>query len=206
MLLLLSVLLTIPRIILFLDSTFPGPVCKNYAFLDFARSNRLLYIGSLYSAAISSWALNAKYGDFFSYHPSPPKLNEVLVETRTSPAIARENSRYLCVLKVVLLSDITIAIDLSWAWYQAVKHAWSMPVVTELGNFHKSMSTMMFPLMVSWLTMMWALGNFIALAALAKLIGVGEEIGVVQLVRRDRNSRGLQDDKEELSSEASDLG
>ena len=206
MLLLLSVLLTIPHIILFLDSTFPGPVCKNYAFLDLARSRSVLYLGSLYSAAISIWALNTKYGDFFSYHPSTPKLNRVSVETSTSPAIARENSRYLCVLKVVLLSELTVAIDLSWAWYQAVKHAWSMPVVTELGNFHKFMSTMMFPLMVSWLTMMWALGNFIALAALANLIGVGEEAGVVQLVRRDRNSRGLQDDKEELSSEASDLG
>ena len=203
---LLSVLLTIPHIILFLDSTFPGPACKNYAFLNLARSRNILYLGSIYSAAISTWAPNAKYGDFFSYHPSPSKLNEVPVETRTSPAMARENSRYLCILKVVLLSELTVAIDLSWAWYQAVKHAWSMPVVTELGNFHKSMSTMMFPLMVSWLTMMWALGNFIALAALANLIGVGEEAGVVQLVRRDRNSRGLQDDKEELSSEASDLG
>ena len=205
-LLLVSVLLTIPHIILFLDSTFPAAVCKDYTFLEFARSNKFLYLGSLYSAAISIWALNAKYGDFFSYHPSPSKLNEVSVETRTSPAMAREKSRYLCVLKVVLLSDTTIAIDLSWAWYQAVKHAWSMPVVTELGNFHRFMSSMMFPLMVSWLTMMWTLGNFIALAALANLIRVGEEAGVLQLVLRNRISRGLQDDKEELPFEASDLG
>ena len=205
-LLLVSVLLTIPHIILFLDSTFPAAVCKDYAFLDLARSRSVLYLGSFYSAAISIWALNAKYGDFFSYHPSPPKQNGVPVETRTSPAMAREKSRYLCILKVVLLSDITLAIDLSWAWYQAVKHAWSMPVVTELGNLHKFMSSMMFPLMVSWLTMMWTLGNFIALAALANLIVVGEEAGVVQLVRRDRTPGGLQDDKEELPFEANDLG
>ena len=205
-LLLLSVLLTIPHIILFLDSTFPAAVCKDYAFLDFARSRSVLYLGSLYSAAISIWALNAKYGDFFSYHPSSSMLNGASFKIETSPTMAREQPRYLCVLKVVLLSDTTIAIDLSWVWYQAVKHAWSMPVVTELGNFHKFMSTMMFHLMVSWLTMMWALMNFIALAALANLIGVGEEAGVLQLVLRDRISCGSQDDKEELSSEASDLG
>lgn len=113
MLLLLSVFLTIPHIILFLDSTFRGPVCKNYAFLDFARSNNLLCLGSLYSAAILTWALSAKRGNFFSYRPRPPKLNEVPVKTRTSPAMARENSRYLCVLKVVLLSEITLAMDFS---------------------------------------------------------------------------------------------
>lgn len=204
MLLLLSVFLTIPHIILFLDTTFPDPVCKNYVFLDLARSRSVLYLGSLYSAAISTWALTAKYGDFFSYGPSPSKLNGIPVKTRTSPAMAREDSRYLCVLKVVLLSEITLAIDLSWAWYQAVKHAWSLPVVTEIGKFHKFMSTMMFPLMVSWLTMMWALGNFIALAALGSMIAVGKEAGVEQVVRWDRKSRGLQGDKEELSFEATD--
>ena len=165
MLLLFSVFFTIPHIIVFLDSTFPAAMCKKYAFLDLARSRSVLYLGSLYSAAISTWALTAKYGDFFSYGPSPSKLNGVPVETSTSPAMARENARYLCVLKVVLLLEVILAMDLSWAWYRAVTHAWSLPVVTEIGNFHKFLSTMMFCLMFSWFTMMWMLGNFIALAA-----------------------------------------
>ena len=205
MLLLLSIFVTIPHIILFLDSTFPGPVCKNYAFLDYARSKTLLYLGSLCSAAILTWGLSANRGDFFSYSPSPPELNEVPVKTRTSPAMARENSRYLCVLKVVLLSEITLAIDLSWAWYRGVVHAWGLPVVTEMGNFHKFMSTMMFPLMASWLTMMWAFGNFIAFGVLCNLIVVGKDAGVELIVRSDRSSSGLQDDKKELFFEASDL-
>ena len=197
MLLLFSVFLTIPHIILFLDSTFPDPVCKNYVFLDSARSKNLLYLGSLYSAAILTWALSARRDDFFSYRPRPPKLNEVPVKCRTPPAMARENSRYLCVLKVVLLSEITLAIDLSWAWYRGVVHAWSLPVVTEIGNFHKFMSTMMFPFMVAWLTMMWALGNFIAFMAFGNLIVLGIEAGVEQVVRWDRSSRSLQNDKKE---------
>ena len=205
MLLLLSVFVTIPHIILFLDSTFPGPVCKNYAFLDYPRSKTLLYLGSLYSAAILTWALFAKCGDFFSDRPSPSKANGVPVESMTTPAVARENSRYLCVLKVVLLSQTTLAIDLSWAWYRGVVHAWGLPVVTEVGNFHKFMSTMMFPLMASWLTIMWALGNFIAFGAVCKLIVVGKDAGVELVVRSNRSSSGLQDDKKELFFEASDL-
>ena len=204
MLLLSSVFLTIPHIILFLDSKFPAAGCKDHAFLDLARSKPLLYLGSLYSAAISKWALSAKHGDFFSNHPSPSRTNGVPVESMTNPAMARENSRYLCVLKVVFLSQITLAIDLSWAWYRGVVHAWSLPVVTDMGNFHKFMSTMMFPLMASWLTMMWALGNFVAFGVLCNLMVVGKDACVAQLVRWDRGPHGSQDDKKERSFEASD--
>lgn len=196
-LLLFSVILIIPHIVLFLDSAYPAAVCKNYTFLDPARSTILLCLGSFCSAAISTWALFAKHGDFFSYHPPHPKQDGVTVKARTSPAIARELSRYLCVLKIVLLSELTLAIDLSWAWYRGVVYAWSLPVVTEIGNFHKFMSMMMFPLMVWWLTMMWALGNFIAFGALCNLIVVGKEAGVEQVVRWDRSSRSLQNDKKE---------
>ena len=196
-LLLFSVFLTIPHIILFLDTAFPDSVCKNYAFLDPAREQNLLYLGSLYSAAISTWALLAKHGDFFSHRPRPPKPSGVPIETRTSPTMARENSRYLCILKMALLSEFTLAMDLSWAWYRGVVHAWSLPIVTEIGSFHKFMSTMMFPLMVSWLTMMWALGNLIAFMAFGNLIVLGIEAGVEQVVRWDRSSRSLQNDKKE---------
>lgn len=129
--------LRLPSILL-LDSTFLDPVCKNYVFLDSARSKNLLYLGSFYSAALLTWALFATRGDFFSYRPRPPKLNEVSVKPRTSPTMSEENSRYLCILKVVLLSEITLTMDLSWAWYHAVIHAWSLPVVTDIGNFISS--------------------------------------------------------------------
>ena len=196
-LLLFSVFLTIPHIILFLDTAFPDSVCKNYAFLDPAREQNLLYLGSLYSAAISTWALLATHGNFFSHRPSPSKPSGVPVKTRTSPTMAREKSRYLCILKMALLSEITLAMDLSWAWYRGVVHAWSLPVVTEIGIFHKFMSTMMFPLMISWLTMMWALGNFIPFMAFGNLMSVGLEAGVEQVVRWDRSSRRLEDNKKE---------
>ena len=192
-LLLFSVFLTIPHIVLLLDSMFPAAVCKTYAFMDPARSRSLLYLGSLYSTAISTWALSAKHDDFFSYQPSPPKHNGVPNKIKTSPAMAREKSRYLCVLKIALLSEITLAMDLSWAWYQGVRYAWSLLSVMEISNVDK----LMFTLCALWLTMMWALGNFIPLLALCNLIVLGIEAGVEQIVRWDRNSRQLENDKQE---------
>ena len=192
-LLLFSIFLTIPHIILFLDSTFPAAVCKNYAFLDSARSRKLLYLGSLYSAAISTWAISAKHGDFFSYQPSAPKQNDVCVTARTSPAMARENSRYLCVLKMVILSEITLAMDLSWAWYQGVTYAWSLVVLMGTGNVDK----LIFTLCVWWFTMMWALGNLIPPMAFGNMMVLGVEAGVEQVARWDRSSRRLENDKEE---------
>ena len=53
----------------------------------------------------------------------------------------------------------------------------------------------MFPSMVSWLTMMWALGNFIALMAFGNLIVLGIKAGVEQVMRGDRSSRSLRNDK-----------
>ncbi len=98
---------------------------------------------------------------------------------------------------MVLLSEITLAMDLSWAWYQGVIYAWSLPLVTQIGIFHKLMSMMMFPMCLSWLTMMWALGNFIPFMALCNLIVLGIEAGVEQIVRWDRSSRRLENDKKE---------
>ncbi|KAK0507555.1 hypothetical protein JMJ35_010078 [Cladonia borealis] len=192
-LLLFSIFLTVPHIILFLDSTFPAAVCKNHAYLDLARNRNLLYLGSLYSAAISTWALSAKYGDFFSCQPGPPRLNGVPVTIRTSPAMAREKSRYHCVLKMVLLADITLAIDLSWAWYQGVTHMWSLVLVMGTGNIDK----LMFTLCVLWLTMMWTLGNIIPLMAFGNMMSLGFEAGVEQVARWDRSSRRLENEKKE---------
>ena len=192
-LLLFSIFLTIPHIVLFLDSTFPAAVCKNYAFLDLARSRNLLYLGSLYSAAISTWAISAKYSDFFQYQPSAPKLKGVPVPTRTSPAMARENSRYLCVVKMVLLSAITLAVDLSWAWYQGVTCAWSLVLLMGTGNVDK----LMFALCVLWFTMMWTLGNLIPLMAFGNMMSLGFEAGVEQVARWDRSSRWLENEKKE---------
>ena len=188
-LLLFSIFLTIPHIVLFLDLTFPAAVCKNYAFLDSARNRNLLYLGSLYSTAISAWAISAKYGDFFSYQPSASKLNGVPVP----PARARENSRYLCVLKMVLLSGIPLAMDLSWAWYQGVTYAWSLVVLMGTGNVDK----LIFTLCVLWFTMMWTLGNLIPLMAFGNMMSLGFEAGVEQVARWDRSSRRLENDKEE---------
>ena len=188
-LLLLSIIFTIPHIVLFLDSTFPATMCKNYASLDPARSRIILYLGSLYSTTISAWAISAKYGNFFSYQPSASKLNGVPVP----PARARENSRYLCVLAMVLLSEITLAMDLSWAWYQGVTHMWSLVVLMGIGKADKLMFTLCF----LWFTMMWALGNFIAFMALCNMIVLGLEAGVEQIVRWDRSSRRLENDKKE---------
>ena len=139
-LLLLSIILTIPHIILFLDTIFPAAVCKNYASLDPARSRIILYLGSLYSTAISAWAIFAKFGDFFSYQPRASKLNGVPVP----PARARENSRYLRVLAMVLLAGIALAIDLSWAWYQGVTHMGSLVVLMGAGNVDKLIFTLCF--------------------------------------------------------------
>ncbi len=197
MLLLFSAFLTIPHIILFLDSTFPGPVCKDYAFLNVARNRDLLYLGSLYSAAISTWALFANHGDFFSCHLSSPKLNGNPIKIRTSPDMARENSRYLCVLTMALLSEITLAMDLSWAWYQGVIYVSSLPLVTEIGDIHKLMSMMVFPSCNLWLTMMWTIGNLIPFMALGNLVLVGIEADVKQVVRWDRSSRRLGNYKKE---------
>ena len=192
-LLLFSIFLTIPHIISFLDSTFPAAVCKNHAYLKLAISKNLLYLGSLYSVAISTWALSAKHRDFFSHQPGPPKLNGVPVTIRTSPAMVREKSRYLCVLKMILLSEITLAMDLSWAWYQGVTHMWSLVLVMGIGNLDK----LMFALSALWFTMMWALGNFITFMALCNMIVLGLEAGVEQIVRWDRSSRRLENDKKE---------
>lgn len=199
-LLLFSIILTIPHIVLFLDSIFPAAVCKNYAFLDPARSRILLCLGSFYSAAISTWSLSAKYKDFFSYHPSPPKQNGIPNKISTSSTMASEKSRYLCVLTMTLLSELTLAMDLSWAWYQDVIYTWSLwslPLVTEIGAFYKLMSMMMFPMCVLWLTMLWTLGNLIPFMAFGNLMSVGLEAGVEQVVRWDRSSRRLENDKKD---------
>ena len=177
-LLLFSMILTIPHIVFFLDSTFPAAVCKNYAFLDPARSRTLLYLGSLYSVAISIRALSASYGDFFPYHPSPPKHNGVSNKIRTSSAMARERSRYLCVFKMVLLSAITLAMDLSWVWYQGVTYAFGLTLATRNGDIDKPMSMVVFAMCVLWLTTMWALGNLIPFMAFGNLMSVGSEAGV----------------------------
>ena len=168
---LFSLFLTISHVVLFIDST-------NHAFLDSARSENLLYLGSLYSAAISTWALSVKHDDFFSYRPNPPKHNGVPNNIKTSPAMAREKTRYLCVLHMVMLSAITLNMDLNRAWCQGVIFARSLPLVTEIGAFHK-----MFPMCVSWLTMMWMLGNLIPLMAFGNVMSVGFEAGVEEVAR-----------------------
>ena len=196
-LLLFSVFLTIPHIILFLDTAFPDSVCKNYAFLDPAREQNLLYLGSLYSVAISTWALLATHDNFFSHRPSPPKPSGVPVKTRTSPTMTRENSRYICILKMALLSEFTLAMDLSWAWYQGVTYAWNLTLATETGGFDRLMSVTVFAMGVLWFTMMWTLGNFIPFMAFGNLMSVGFEAGVEQVVRWDRSPRRLEDNKKE---------
>ena len=191
LLLFFSIILTIPHIVLFLDSTFPAAVCKNHAYLDLARNRNLLYLGSFYSAAISTWALSAKYDDFFSYPPGPSRLNGVPVTIRTSPALGSENSRYLCALAMVLLSEITLAMDLSWAWYQGVTHMWSLVLVVGMGNVDKLMFTLCF----LWFTMMWTLGNLLPLMAFGNMMSLGFEAGVEQVARWDRSSRRLENEK-----------
>ena len=188
-LLLFSIIFTIPHIVLFLDSIFPATMCKNYAFLDPARSRILLYLGSFYSTAISAWAISAKYCDFFSYQPSASKLNGVPVP----PARAREHSRYLCVLAMVLLSEVTLAMDLNWAWYQGVTHMWSLVVLMGIGKADELMFTLCF----LWFTMMWALGNIIPLMAFGNMMSLGFEAGVEQVARWDRSSRRLENGKKE---------
>ena len=188
-LLLFSIILTVPHIVLFLDSTFPAAVCTNFAFLDPARSRVVLYLGSFHSAAISTWALFAKHGDFFSYPPGPSRLNGVPVP----PARAREISRYLCVLIMVLLAGITLAMDLSWAWYQGVTHMWSLVVLMGIGKADK----LIFTLCVLWFTMIWTLGDLLPLMAFGNMMSLGFEAGVEQVARWDRSSRRLENEKKQ---------
>ena len=149
----------------------------------------LLYLGSAYSGAFLIWTLSSKHDDYFSAEAdngTSTSSLRVTSKANASPRPANRTSRYLGLLAMAIMSETILLIDISWVWYQGVKWAWSLPILTQAGAAFEWSSRLVFPVYALWFTFMWGVGNLFGLMALGQILSIGRDAEVEEVVRWNR--------------------